>query len=248
MIDWPQGKQMPWRAAVSALPGRVGNDIRLSKTETSVFLYAATADDAMRAEQAAREVLAKHDVSADFRLDLWDAVNEMWRDVTAEPPGQTREALRDEHEYLMDLERQRSAATGRAMWQVRVDLRSRDEVEMLARHLQAKGCRVVRRRRYLIAGADCEDDANALAQEIGGYTSTGTVIRIQRGVYGLPPIGEMAPLSSCRRNSGPLATAGVAALRCLRAVLLPLPSPSQTCKHSKTPTPPTKPTSTGGSG
>lgn len=188
MIDWPQGKHSaPWRAAISALPGRVGNDIRLSKTETGVFLYTATADDAMRAEQAAREVLAQHDVSGDFRLDRWDPVNEIWRDVTAESPDQTREALRNEHEYLMDLERQQSATTGRAMWQVRVDLRSRDEVEMLARHLQARGCRVVRRRRYIIVGADCEDDANDLAQEIGGYTSTGTVIRVQRGVYGLPP-------------------------------------------------------------
>jgi hypothetical protein len=62
---------------------------------------------------------------------------------------------------------------------------------MLAEHLEARGCRVVRRRRYVIAGADCQDDANALAQEIGGYTSAGTVIRVQRAVYG----GEMPALS-----------------------------------------------------
>ena len=188
MTDWPQGKHgASWRAAVSALHGHVASDIRLSKTETGFFLYAATADDAMQAEQVAREVLARHGVSGDFGLDRWDAVNERWRDVTAEPPDQTRDALRIEREYLMEVERQQSAATGRAMWQVRVDLRSREEAEMLAGHLQARGCRVVRRRRYIIAGADCEDDARALAQEIGGCTSPGTVIRVQRGVYGLPP-------------------------------------------------------------
>ena len=172
------------RAAMSALRTRLGPGVELTSGKTDIFVYVTTADAAIWAAHAVREVLAQHNVDAGFRLERWNPVSEAWQDATAERPDKATAALRDAHEYLMDQERQRSAATGRAAWQVRVELPMPADVKALARRLVAEGWPIVRRRKYLIAGANCEDDASDLARKIRGYTAIDAIIRVQRGVYG----------------------------------------------------------------
>jgi len=87
----------------------------------------------------------------------------------------------------MDAERKKSAATGRAAWLVRVGPSHR-ELKALARRLEAEGFSVARRWRYLFAGANCEDDAHALANQIRGYGSVHTRIRAQRVYDRRPPV------------------------------------------------------------
>jgi hypothetical protein len=93
----------------------------------------------------------------------------------------------------MTAERAKSAATGRAAWQVRVEPPSYRELKALARRLEDEGLPTARRWRYLIAGADCEDDAHALADQIQGYSSVGTRIRVQPGVYDRPLVSAWVP-------------------------------------------------------
>jgi hypothetical protein len=57
----------------------------------------------------------------------------------------------------------------------------------LADRLAPGGWPVVRRRKYLVAGADCEDDADRLAQEIQGYVGAGAVIRVEQSVFNWMP-------------------------------------------------------------
>jgi hypothetical protein len=59
---------------------------------------------------------------------------------------------------------------------------------MLARRLEAHGVSVARRWRYLIAGAGCEGGAHALADQVRGYSSACTRIRVQPGIYDVPPV------------------------------------------------------------
>ena len=167
----------PWTTAMRTLDSRIGSGIRVSPTPRGVFLYATSADDAMRAEQVVREVLTEHDVSAVVRCDRWNPINKSWTS----------------HEDLMDAERRKSAATGRAVWQVRVEPPSHHELKALAQRLEAEGFSVARRWRYFIAGAGCEDDAHALADQIQRYSSAGTRIRVQPGVYDLPPVKAWVP-------------------------------------------------------
>lgn len=167
----------PWTSAMWALRSRIGSDIRVSPTPKGVFLYATSAHSAMQAEQVVREVLTEHDVSAGVRCDQWNPINQSWTS----------------HEDLMDAERRKSAATGRAAWQVRVEPPSHHELKALAQRLEAEGMSVARRWRYLIAGAGCEDDAHVLADQIQGYSSAGTRIRVQPGVYDLPPVKAWVP-------------------------------------------------------
>jgi hypothetical protein len=159
------------------LRSRISSHIRVSQTPERVFLYAASADVAMQAEQAVRDVLAEHRVTADVRRHQWNPISKSWTS----------------HEDLMKAERRKSAATGRAAWQVRVEPSSRHELKALAQRLEAEGLSVARRWRYLIAGAGCEDDAHALADQIRGYSSAGTRIRVQPGVYDIPPVKVWVP-------------------------------------------------------
>ena len=76
---------------------------------------------------------------------------------------------------------------------MRVAPPSHRELRALAHRLEAEGFSVARRWRYLIAGAGCEDDAHALADQIRGYSSAGTRIRVQPGVYDIPPVRVSQP-------------------------------------------------------
>jgi hypothetical protein len=157
---------------MQTLCSRISSDIRVSQTPKCVFLYATSAHAAVQAEQAVRDVLAEHDVTASVRCDQWNPIQQSWTS----------------HEDLMKAERDKSAAAGRATWQVRVASLSHHELKVLARRLEAGGLSVALRWTYLIAGASREDDAHALADQIQGYSSVGPRIRIQPGVYDRPPV------------------------------------------------------------
>jgi hypothetical protein len=45
----------------------------------------------------------------------------------------------------------------------------------------------VRRRKYLVAGADCEDDADRLAREIHGCVGAGAAIRVEKTLFNWMP-------------------------------------------------------------
>ena len=167
----------PWTAAMRTLRGRISSDVKVSQTSLGVFLYPASALAAVQAEQVVRKVLAEHHVTADVRCDQWNPISKSWTS----------------HEHLMSAERRKSATTGRAAWLVRVGPSSHRELKALAGRLEAHGFSVVRRWRYLFAGANCEDDAHTLADQIRGYGSVGTRIRAQRVYDRPPPVRVTAP-------------------------------------------------------
>ena len=167
----------PWTTVMRTLRSRIGSDIRVSQTPKGVFLYATSGDAAMHAEQVVHDVLARHEVTVAVRCDQWNPISKSWTS----------------HEDLMNAERRKTAATGRAMWQVRVEPPSHHELKALAQRLEAAGLSVARRWKYLIVGVSCEDDAHALAEQIQSYSSVGARIRVQPGVYDLPPVSVWVP-------------------------------------------------------
>ena len=90
-----------------------------------------------------------------------------------------------EHEYRQEQERERSRRAGFPAWQVRVEMRSHRDVVALAGYLAAQGWRVRRRRRHLLVGADCEDDAEGLVRELSGDggADAETAFRVRRVSY-----------------------------------------------------------------
>jgi len=144
---------------------RLGHRIVMSVDGPTAFLYAGTEDTAREADRVVREVLAQHQLSAEFTLDRWHPLEEEWEDVSVPMPD-TAEQRAAEHQRLVDTETQDSLAAGQAGWEVRVELPSHRQAVELAERLQAEGHPVMRRWKYLVLSANNEDDASALAQAI----------------------------------------------------------------------------------
>jgi hypothetical protein len=170
------------RLALIPALGSLGDQIAVSSSNTEVFLYAPSVVSADEAAQAAREVLARHDVSAPVRTECWSPQEQEWRDVTDDPSADVDPEWQAEHEYRQEQEREWSATSGFPAWEVWVDVPSHRDVVALAGHLAAQGWRVRPRRRSLIVWADCEDDAKGLARALSGdgRADADTAFRVRR--------------------------------------------------------------------
>ena len=153
------------RLAADGAHRRPGYRIVLSVDGPRLFLYAGREDAAREADRVLREVLALRQLSAASTLDRWHPVAQEWRDASV-PMPESDDELAAERLSRMDAETEQSRATGQAAWQVRVELPSHREAVELAGRLRADGRPVIRRWKYLILGADNENDAVTLAKMI----------------------------------------------------------------------------------
>ena len=153
------------REVADDVRGRLGHRVAVSADGPRLFLYAATGDAAREAEQVVRDVLAGLQLHAEFALDRWHPVAQEWADASV-PLPETDEQRQEEHRRRIEGETEESLATGQAGFEVRVELRTHRQAVQLAARLEAEGHPVVRRWKYLILGADNEDDAAALAETI----------------------------------------------------------------------------------
>jgi hypothetical protein len=144
---------------------RLGQRIAVSADGPRVFLYAGTEEAAREADRVVRDVLARRQLQAGFALDRWHPVEQEWEDASVPLPVTAQERAA-EHERRVADETQESLATGQAEWEVRVELPSHADAVELAGRLQAEGHPVVRRWKYVVAGANNEDEAKALAESI----------------------------------------------------------------------------------
>jgi hypothetical protein len=173
------------QALISALGSRLSDQVRVTSSSIEFILEAPSAGSADEAAQVAREVLARYDVSAPVRTERRSPRDQEWRDVTDEPSAVIDAERQAEHEYRQEQERERSRRVGFPAWQVRVEVPSHRDVVALAGYLAAQGWRVHRRRRHLLVGADCEDDAKGLVRELSGdgRADADTAFRVGRVSY-----------------------------------------------------------------
>ena len=153
---------------------RLGGRVSVSGGEDQVFLYADSAAAAHEAEAVVRSIIGERGLHAEFALDRWHSIEERWEDGSQPLPATDAERAA-EHERLEADEEAASAASGFAEWEVRVELPSHHDAVALATRLEADGQRPVRRWKYLIVGANNEDDAHALAKAIQAEAAGATV-------------------------------------------------------------------------
>jgi hypothetical protein len=170
---------------ITELGSRLGDQVAVGSSKTQIILYAFSAESAYEAAQVAREVLTRHDVSAPVRTDRWSSREQEWLDVTDKPSADAAAEQQAEHEYRQEQQRERSRTTGFPAFQVRVEVPSHRDAVTLAGHLAAQGWRVRPRRRHLLVGADCEDDARGLVRELSGdgRVDADTAFRVGRVSY-----------------------------------------------------------------
>ena len=190
---------------------RLGDRVAVSRDGPRVFLYADTSAHAHEAEQVAKGIVAARDLSAEFAVDCWHPLEERWEDEAAALP-RTDAERQAELERRNEDELAESERLGVALWEVRVELGSHHDAIELARRLDAESdavlpgwtISVVRRWRYLIIGADNEEQANELARRLGDIAPPGSTIPSSPGPRPLPlqrsqtqnpvPIDPLLPL------------------------------------------------------
>jgi FMN phosphatase YigB (HAD superfamily) len=145
--------------------GRLGHNIVVGAGDSQIFLYAGTELAAREAERTAREVLGKLGIEAEFALHRWHPIEEEWQSPDVAMP-QTEAERQAEHQRLEAAETVESLDFGSALFQVRAELPSHREAVALADKLQGEGYPVVRRWKFLIVGANNDDDAQTLAEHI----------------------------------------------------------------------------------
>lgn len=164
---------------------RLGRNIVVSSGDSQIFLYAGTELAAAEAERAAREVLGQLGIEAEFAVHRWHPIEEEWQSPDVAMP-RTEAERQAEHQRLEDAETADSLATGTAQWQARVELRSHREAVALADKLRDEGYAVVRRWKFLIVGANTEDDARALAGRIKQEAPADAQVRAEPSGVRLP--------------------------------------------------------------
>jgi len=165
--------------------GEVGRGIGVGAGDAQIFLYAGDETTARDADRVARDVLAGHGMTAESALHRWHPLEERWEDPEV-PMPQTKAEREAEHQRLADAETAESLATGVAQWEVRVELGSHRQAVHLARALEGEGRAIVRRWKFLIVGANNEDEARELAGQIRQEAPPDVTIIVEPAGMGWP--------------------------------------------------------------
>ena len=164
---------------------QLGRSVAIGAGDSQIFLYAGTENAARDAERVAREVLARQGIQAEFALHRWHPIEEEWETPEVAMP-RTDAERQAEHERLEDAETAESLATGVAQWEARVESPSHHEAVALADKLRSEGRTVIRRWRFLVVGANNEDDARELAEQIRREAPPDATVRAEHSGVRLP--------------------------------------------------------------
>jgi hypothetical protein len=187
-VSQPPAGPAPLSQVEEDIRGQVGRDIGVGAGEAQIFLYAGTETAAGEAERIARDVLARHGVTAESAVHRWHPIEERWETPDV-PMPQTAAERQAEHQRLVDAETAEALATGQAQWEVRVELGSHRQAVALARKLEGEGRAIVRRWRFLLVGASNEDEARELAGQISQQVPADAAVNVELAGVGwaFPP-------------------------------------------------------------
>jgi hypothetical protein len=164
----------------------------VSRDGAVVFCYADSREQIEAAAQAIAQLANRHGWRLGVELERWHPLAERWESPDLELPHTDSERL-TEHAELIESERKESRQQGFPMFEVRVDCHSRADAETLARKLRGQGIPTVQRSQFLIAGADDEDAANALAEQIRAEAPAGATVATEASVQ---EIAQEAPYAT----------------------------------------------------
>lgn len=160
LVEWLQAARFE-----VAERGRFGDRVIVSRDGARVYLYADSEERAREAQARVEERLSEAGRAARISLARWHPVAQEWEDA-AVPLPQSEAEVEAEEDVRQAREAAESLERGYAAWEVRVELSSPEETVRLAERLESEEIPVVRRHRYLLAGAANEDEANALADRL----------------------------------------------------------------------------------
>jgi hypothetical protein len=142
---------------------------------SELFLYAHSKDAAAAAQQSVGDLLASHGLQAEYSVQRWHPIAEEWEPADVALPDTPAE-VQAEHKELDAEETKESLTAGVALFEVRVQVPSHHDSVALAERLKGEGYSVVRRWRFLVVGANNEDQVAEFATKIKQEAPAGSVI------------------------------------------------------------------------
>jgi hypothetical protein len=157
------GRDRLVREARDALGGRVA----VTHDGPHLFVYADSEEQVRAAQTALQPLLTEHGIpESAVAIQRWHPEEEHWEAPTVAMPEDLPEEEAREHRREESDDRERSREQGFPEWEVRLGLPSHGDAVALAEQLEGEGIPVTRRWRYLLIGAETEDDARALARRL----------------------------------------------------------------------------------
>jgi hypothetical protein len=174
------GRFLRERELEKELSEQLGDGVIVTRDGRKVFLYASTPGQADAARRAAQEVVQHEGLDARVsEVERWHPVEERWEDASV-PLPQTSEEIAAERERQNVQEAEESREQGYAEWEVRLDLPTHRDAVELAERLEAEGISpIVRRWKYLLIGAETDDDARALAERLRAEAPEGASVKAE---------------------------------------------------------------------
>jgi hypothetical protein len=157
---------------------RLGGSVIVTRDGRFLFLYAWHEASAREAERVVRDLMEEEGLAGQVRLMRWHPVAEEWRPAE-EPLPQTEEDLAAEqrrHEEAGQRERRES---GVYPWEVVITLPHLRTTLDFAQQLEQEGLPVKRRWKYVLVGADTEEDAIELGRRLEGEAPEGSHIGVR---------------------------------------------------------------------
>ena len=144
---------------------RLGERVIVTRDGARMFLYTGSEETANEAEQVVKELASEDDLQANTRITRWDPDAEEWVDPATPRPQSEAERAAEHREHERREERE-AEATGRAEWELRVDLDSLGATRELSERLSEKGIRHHRRWKHVLVPAATEEQAGELADRV----------------------------------------------------------------------------------
>ena len=159
----------------------LGGSVIVTRDGRFIFIYAWHEESAMEAERVVKDIMDRENLIGKVRLMRWHPVAEEWKDAD-EPLPEDEVALAQEMREAEEEGAAEARKYGEYPWEVVIDLPHIRDTLSVAEKLRGEGLPVKRRFRYLLVGANTEDDAIELGKRLEAEVPEGSHV----GVRGNP--------------------------------------------------------------
>lgn len=157
---------------------RLGKGVMVTRDGARLFLYASSEERAREAEGIVRALVDDERLTAELRVTRWHPVEEAWKEASIPLPATPGEEAA-EYAAREEAETAEAELEGGYDWSVVVHVPGRDAAAALADRLAAEGVDVMRRWRYVVAGAPTEERAQELAERLRGELPADADVRVE---------------------------------------------------------------------
>jgi hypothetical protein len=151
--------------------------VEVSPGDDAIYIYADSEGPVREAERIVHGLLEGEAVDARLTVSRWHPLEDRWEDA-AVPLPQTEAERRAETERLAAEETAESRESG-PEWEVRLELPGHAETADLAERLEREGIPVLRRWRFLLVGAETEEQAHELAERLRREVPPETTVSVE---------------------------------------------------------------------